>query len=135
MATLEEDIEDAAGSVPVKPPKDMNRSHVTNGTRVLPNVDGRSTIARRYRDILTAIITDQGGADRLSEARVQLIRRFAAAAVIAEQMEAKLAQGEEINIVEHAQLASTLVRIAQRIGINRLPKNITPTLSDYLDEA
>ena len=59
--------------------------------------------------------------------------RFAAAAVIAEQMESRLANGEQIDIAEHAQLASTLVRIAQRIGINRRAKNITPALPDYLD--
>ncbi|HZV03632.1 MAG TPA: hypothetical protein VE999_00950 [Gemmataceae bacterium] len=109
------------------------RSRVTNGADILPGVDGRSMTARRYRDISSAIIADQGGEGRLSEARLQLIRRFAAAAVIAEQMEAKLAMGVEINIVEHAQLSSTLVRIAQRIGINRVPKTITPTLADYID--
>lgn len=125
----------ARSSVTVRTPKDANRSRITNGTRVLPNTDGRSAIARRFRDIASAIITDQGGVERLSEARVQLIRRFAAAAVIAEQMEAKLAAGEDINIVEHAQLASTLVRIAQRIGIDRRSRNITPSLKDYLEEA
>jgi len=52
--------------------------------------------------------------------------------VIAEQMEAKLARGEQINIAEHATLSSTLVRLAQRIGIDRRAKNITPTLADYL---
>jgi len=89
--------------------------------------------ARRYRDIVNAILVDQGGVDQCSESRKQLIRRFAAAAVIAEQMESRLANGEQIHIAEHAQLASTLVRIAQRIGINRRAKNITPALPDYLD--
>jgi hypothetical protein len=101
----------------------------------LPNVDGRSLIARRYRDITSAIFVDQGGIDRCSESRKQLIRRFAAAAVIAEQMESRLANGGEINISEHAQLSSTLVRIAQRIGLNRRFKDITPALPDYLDAA
>ena len=50
-------------------------------------------------------------------------------------MESRLANGEQINIAEHAQLASTLVRIAQRIGINRRYKDITPALPDYLDAA
>jgi hypothetical protein len=58
---------------------------------LLPDVDGRSAIARRYRDIVSAILVDQGGADQCSEARKQLIRRFAAASVLAEQMEAALA--------------------------------------------
>jgi hypothetical protein len=42
------------------------------------------------------------GAAICSESRKQLIRRFAAAAVIAEQMEAKLARGEDISITDHA---------------------------------
>jgi hypothetical protein len=111
------------------------RSRVSNGGDVLPNTDGRSFVVRRYRDITDAIFVDQGGEDRCSESRKQLIRRFAAAAVIAERMEAELANGGMINITEHAQLSSTLVRIAQRIGINRRLKNVTPALGDYLDEA
>ena len=70
------------------------RSRVSNGSDVLPDVDGRSAIARRYRDIIAAIMTDQGGADRMSEARQQLVRRFAAASVLAEQLELRIANGE-----------------------------------------
>jgi hypothetical protein len=59
---------------------------------------------------------------------LQLIRRFAAAAVLAEQMEARLANGEQIDIAEHATLSSTLVRLAQRIGIDRVPRDVGLTL-------
>ena len=47
-------------------------------------------------------------------------------------MEAKLANGEEINIERHALLVSSLVRISARIGINRVARNITPSLNEYL---
>ena len=100
---------------------------------MLPGVDGRSVIARRYYDIQTAIIVDQGTASLISEARLQLIRRFSAAAVMAEMLEAKLANGETIDIAEHALLTSTMVRVAQRIGIDRIPKDLEPSsLNDYL---
>jgi hypothetical protein len=111
------------------------RSRITNGRDLLPDIDGRGAVARRFRDIVSAILVDQGGVDQCSESRKQLIRRFAAAAVIAEQMESRLANGEQISITEHAQLASTLVRIAQRIEINRRANDITPALPDYLDAA
>ncbi len=78
-------------------------------------------------------MVDQGGADACSESRKQLVRRFAAAAVLAEQIEARLANGEEIDISEHALLCSTLVRVAQRIGINRVPRNVVPTVAEYLE--
>jgi hypothetical protein len=48
-------------------------------------------------------------------------------------MEAKLVNGEQISVQEHALLCSSLVRIASRIGINRVPKNVTPELRDYIE--
>jgi hypothetical protein len=110
------------------------RSRVSNGRDLLPGIDGRSLVARRYRDITAAILVDQGGADRCSESRIQLIRRFAAAAVLAEGLESRLANGEQIDIQEHALLSSTLTRLASKIGIDRVPRDITavPTVEDYL---
>ena len=68
------------------PRKASARSRISNGADILPDVDGRSAVARRYRDIAAQIIADMGGASQCAEARLQLIRRFAAAAVLAEQM-------------------------------------------------
>jgi hypothetical protein len=106
---------------------------VSNGADVLPNVDGRSLIARRFRDISNAVVADMGGLERCSEAHLQLIRRFAAASVLAEQMESELANGAEIDVSEHALLCSSLVRISTRIGINRHAREIVPSLAAYLE--
>jgi hypothetical protein len=105
---------------------------VTNGTEILPGVDQRSPLARRYRDLIAALVVDHGQAP--SETRMQLIRRFAACAVLAESLEARLVNGGTIDIAEHSQLSSTLVRLASRIGIDRIPRDITPTLSDIANE-
>ena len=104
---------------------------MSNDVALLSGIDQRSSQARQFRDITSALIIDQGDGAQLSEAKLQLIRRFAALCVVAEEREAKLANGENIDISEHSQLALTLVRIATRIGVARLPKNV-PTLSDYL---
>jgi hypothetical protein len=40
-------------------------------------------MARRYRDVVAAVAEDQGGVGRLCEARLQLIRRYSAAACLA----------------------------------------------------
>ena len=110
------------------------RSRLSNGRDVLPDVDGRSIIARRYRDIVAALVSDQGGAEHLSEARLQLIRRFSAASVLAEQMEARIVRDEQINIQEYSLLVSTAVRIAQRIGLDRVPRDVAPSLAEYLKQ-
>jgi hypothetical protein len=122
----------SADPAPVERRSSKQRSRMTNGTALLPDIDGRSAIARRFKDITSGILADQGGADQCSESRLQLVRRFAAAAVLAEQLESRLANGEQIDIQEHALLCSTLTRLAQRIGIDRRAKNITPSLSEYL---
>jgi hypothetical protein len=84
------------GSAALAPRKPVARSRISNGSDLLPGIDGRSATARRYRDVLFALTSDSGGADNMSEARLQLCRRFAAASVLAEQMEAKLANGGKI---------------------------------------
>jgi hypothetical protein len=121
----------SAGTRAAYPRKSHGRSRVSNGHDVLPDCDGRTIIARRYRDIANAIFVDQTGAD-CSEARKQLIRRFAAAAVLAEQLESQLVNGAEINVERDALLCSTLTRLAARIGIDRVAKDISPTLGDLM---
>ena len=101
------------------------------GIGLLDNVDMRSVAGRRYRDICRQIVIDQGGADRIAETRLQLIRRFAAGSCLAEAMEAKMAQGEEIDVERLCALGSMLVRIASRIGLNRTAREI-PSLEQYL---
>jgi hypothetical protein len=109
------------------------RSRVTNGKSLLPGIDGRSAVARRYQDLIASLTSDAGGEGQLSEARRQLIRRFAAHAVLAENIETRLAMGETIDLAEHCTISSTLVRLATRPGINRHAKVIVPPLRDYLE--
>jgi hypothetical protein len=112
-----------------------NRSRVTNNAGLLAGVDGRSAAARRYHDLIVAVVNDQGGADRCAEVRLQLIRRFSATSVLAEQLEAAMARGETIDVQQHALLCSSAVRLAQRLGLGRRLKEITPTLAQYLEKA
>jgi hypothetical protein len=108
------------------------RSRITNHTDLLPGIDGRSQKGRRYRDVLSALVSDAGGFDRISEARIQLCRRFAALAVTAEAIEADMVNGTPLDIAAFSTLSSTLVRLAARIGLNRRAK-VVPELSDYLE--
>ena len=122
-----------ADSTQIAPRTPTARSRVTNGTALfVEQVDGRGPIARRYRDILGAVVADQGGQDQCSEVILQLARRFAALSVQAEAMEATLARGEVISLTDHASIASTLTRLSTRLGIGRKAKEIVPTLEGYL---
>src|SRR5262249_11055760 len=72
------------------------RARATNHADLLPGVDGRSAGARRYRDLVIEIVADQGGIENCASARLQLVRRFAAASVLAEKLEAEIAAGQQI---------------------------------------
>jgi hypothetical protein len=113
--------------------KKTARSRVSNGRDILRNVDGRSPIVRRYRDVTTAVLADQGGIENCSESRLQLIRRFAGIAVLAEETEADLANGKPVDIGDYATLCSTLVRLASRIGLNRHARELVPSVAQYLE--
>ena len=118
-----------APSIPLdlKIRKSFGRSAITNG---VVELDARSKIAKRFKDICSAILQDQGGVENCSEVRLQLVRRFSAAAVMAENLEAKMAKGESIRTDVHSQLTNALVKVASRIGVDRRSRNITPTLRD-----
>jgi hypothetical protein len=118
-----------SGALVERPP--TQRSRVTNGRDLLAGIDQRSALARRYRDLVSSIAIDQGGADHLSESRLQLIRRFAGASALAEQVEARLAAGEPVDIGEYSQLTSTLVRLATRLGIDRRQRDVTLDPLEY----
>ena len=127
-------METALGS-PLDRPKITDRtqrSRITNGKDLLAGVDQRTATYRRYRDLVDAILVDQGGIAHCSESRRQLIKRFSACSVLAEMAEAKLVAGEAINIEQHALLCSTLTRLVNRLGIDRIAKDISPTLSDFI---
>ena len=51
--------------------KDYARDKLTNGSKTLPDTDGRLRIARRFRDIAAAILVDQGGADPFLEEQLK----------------------------------------------------------------
>jgi hypothetical protein len=111
-----------------------HRSAVTNRTKLfaIEGMDGRTGQARRYRDILTQIECDLGGIDNLSEAQLQLCRRAATLSFTAESMEADVVAGKPFDIDLFGQLTDRLGRCLQRLGLERKPRDVTPTLQSYL---
>ena len=108
------------------------RARVTNHKDLLPGLDGRSATARRFRDLVNAFVADMGGLDRCSQIKLGLVRRLAATTVQAEMLEARMVNGEAIDIATLCTLASTTVRISQRLGLERRARDVTPSLNQYL---
>jgi hypothetical protein len=110
------------------------RSRVTNHRDLLPGLDGRSSAARRFRDLVAAFVNDMGGVEQCSDIKLGLLRRLAAVTVQAEVLEARMINGEQVDIGTLCTLASTTVRLSQRLGIERAPKDVTPDPLDYARE-
>jgi hypothetical protein len=115
--------------------KPSARSRVTNGRELLPGVDGRSLWVRSFRDVPSLHLSDLGGADNVSEAEKAIARRAACLIVELEQLEVKFAMAGEAKgwqIDRYQRLANTLRRLLEAWGLQRRPKDVTPTLQEYL---
>ena len=107
---------------------------VANGSRLfVEGLNGRSALARRYRDLVAEFTSDIGGDP--SEAQKQLIRRAASLSTWCEAQEVNLANGEEVDIGPLTTAANSLRRILQDIGFERRPRDVTPTLDQYLAQS
>ena len=120
---------DRTSAAPLPP---AQRSRVGNGSALfLDGADGRSLIARRFKDILSEIVSDLGGTEIISEGQRQLARRAATLSTEAETMEATLAGGGELDLDRYVVLTNALNRTFSNLGLRRRPKTVQD-LDSYL---
>jgi hypothetical protein len=97
-------------------------------------LDGRTNSAKRFDRLVNDIEIDLGGRDQLSTIELALIEGFAGAYVALENLNTRLALGEKIDLSEHAQAISAMVRVSNKLGLQRRAKDINdPTLQQYLN--
>jgi hypothetical protein len=110
------------------------RSRVTNGTSLFAEGDQQSPWARRLRDVIDLHVSDQGGPDNLSEARRSLIRRAATITTELERLEARFASDKALkdDFATYQAGANSLRRILEAIGLDRVSRDVTPSLGAYL---
>ena len=115
------------------------RSAVTNRNQLfLEDIDERSCVARRFRDVFSLHISDLGGFDAISEAQTSICRRAAVITCELEKLECALAQSEkpDAGLADlYSRLSNTLRRLLESIGLERRARDVTPSLSKLLTEA
>jgi hypothetical protein len=111
--------------------KPTARSRVTNGKELLANIDGRSTEARRYRDLCFSFADDLSGAAGLTESQRALVRQAAALSVQREKLQAAMIRGEDVSDEQMTRVANSLSRTLSRLGRKRVQK--PPTVLEYLE--
>jgi hypothetical protein len=96
-------------------------------------LDGRTRARKQFDAIASGIAQDLGGEDRLSTIQQNLIEAFAGMAVSMHDLNARVLLGQKVEVAELAQVCNGLTRIASRLGLERVAKDITPpSLQDYL---
>ena len=113
-----------------EPPLPQFATRKGTGAAMLLGVDGRSLMARRYREIVTSIEADLGG--DLTEAQRHLMARAATLAIWCEERETELANGAEFDAGQYATIANSLRRLLTDLGLERRARNVTPSLSEYI---
>jgi hypothetical protein len=84
---------------------------VTNGSKLLTGIDGRSATARRFRDLIADYAREHGGNAALSTAELGMVRQAAAITLRAEQLQAAIVRGEPVLADELIRLSSEARRI------------------------
>lgn len=115
------------------------RSALTNGSSLFvdKSLDQRSTICRRLRDLIALHVQDLGGEDNISEAEQRLIRRAAMLTLQLELIEQRWAMREDEvvgpnQLDVYQRMTGTLRRVLETLGLERRPRDLTPTLSQII---
>ena len=115
------------------------RSAISNGSQLLPDIDGRSAWARRLRDLINDHVSDLGGRDMVSSSEMILIRRASMMCLQTELMEQHWADagGEATprQIDSYSRITSSLRRVLESLGLGRRARDVGPTLGSVLREA
>jgi hypothetical protein len=111
------------------------RSRLSNGSKLLSGIDGRSPWVRRCKDIIGELISDRGGPDNASAAERSIIRRDAVMTVELERMESQFAAAGEASaeaLDVYARISANLRRMLEAVGLKRVSRDVTPDLDRYL---
>jgi hypothetical protein len=116
---------------PIARSSTTNRSAVTNGSKLLVGIDGRSPTARRFRDLVAAFEAEIGG--NLTEVERGLVKQAAALTIRAEQLQADIVNGKPVDSDALIRVSSTAKRILGAIGEKAARrKPATPSLHDHV---
>jgi hypothetical protein len=103
--------------------RQKGRSVVSNGRAAfLPESASALRKARRYRDVMASLVSDLGGAEILSEAQVQLIRRATTISLQCEAWDAAAAAGQPVDWDLYGRTTNTLRRTLEATGLHRVTK-------------
>ena len=120
--------ESPADNRPVADSKMSGRSRISNGSALLPGVDGRSAWVRRCKDLISEFTNVHlAGADNCSPAERAIVRRAAVLITELEILESKFAANNEATpdqLLLYGRTANTLRRLLEAVGLQQRQRDV-----------
>jgi hypothetical protein len=106
----------------------------TAKTRLLTlgDLDRRTAAYRETRKLIDDIEGDLGGVDRLSTGMRQLVQRAAVLGAVLTDTAARWIEGEPFDLQAYCTGCNAERRTWETIGLEFQPRDVTPTLAQYL---
>ena len=95
----------------------------------LPNVDGRTWPARRYRELVANMSSDLGG--EVSTCKAAIVCRAASLMTWCEQQEAEHANSGKLDIQVYTTAVNSLRRLLADLGLERVARDV-PDLQTWI---
>jgi hypothetical protein len=99
----------------------------------LDSLDLRTAAAQTAHALIAALVNDLGGADRLSAGELQLVTRAALTGAIVADFEARWVAGQQVALADYLAAVNVQRRVLATLGLQRRPRDTTPTLDQYLE--
>jgi len=96
-------------------------------------IDQRTRAYKQFSAIASSIAKDisPDGESSLSTIQKHLIEAFAGCALHVNDLNSRVLRGEQVDLATHAQAVTVLVRVASRLPIGRVAKQI-PSMQEFL---
>jgi len=98
----------------------------------LADLDKRTAAFRETVRIIEEIEADLGGADQLSAGERQLSQRVGVLGALLSDLEARWIRGEPLDAAAYCTVVNAQRRVIETLGLRRRPRDVTPSVRDYL---
>lgn len=107
-------------------PAGKQRSAMTNGTRMfIEALPGNGIEARRFRDLVRALMDERGGADALTVRKREACRTYAGLILMRDKLNLAQAKGEPVDPEALGQIGDRIARAGREMGPEVKPAKLT----------
>ncbi|MDT3686481.1 MAG: hypothetical protein RO009_15715 [Pseudorhodoplanes sp.] len=101
----------------------------------LADLDRRTSAFRKTEALIVALESDLGGSEALTTGERQLVQRAAVLGSMIEDMETRWIGGAPLDTTAFCTVVNAQRRVLETIGIKRRQRDVTPNLSDYIQNS